>query len=211
MNPWIQAFLAGISAMFGKKTSVPIEPMPPDKAREFKATIDKLREEAGKYLSVPSKLTAHSKGWEKLAKDLDIAPPIIDKAKLQNAEAIAEAELMRVAWIFAESCSVNADGTCSPPTEETDKKIVDLQTAAIAYATAFRECMKANIDVNGCQCLRCVFVRFAAIGYGNCPPECDPAYVAVAFINLMRAVKILAPVIVIRKPTANPQTPFSHS
>lgn len=206
MNPWIKKLLATIAGLFRRGPA--IVPMPERTAAIFRASIDELRAKTTEYLSAPSKLT---EDWEKLAKDLDIAPPTIDRDKLENAVASAHVDLMHVAGVFASSCSVNADGSASPPTEETDKKIVDLQTAAIAYATAFRECMKANVAVKGCGCLRCVLVRFAAIAYGNCPPDCDPAFVAVAFVNLMRVVKAFYPVVVIQKQNTNLQTPFSHN
>lgn len=209
MNPWINKLLATIAGLFRQGPA--IVPMSEETAAKFRAAVENLRAETTKHISVPSKLTSDSPGWAKLAKDLDIAPPTIDRDKLENAVASAHVDFMHVAGVFASSCSVNADGSASPPTEETDKKIVDLQTAAIAYATAFRECMKANVAVKGCGCLRCVLVRFAAIAYGNCPPDCDPAFVAVAFVNLMRVVKAFCPVVVIQKQNTNLQTPFSHN
>lgn len=208
MNSWIQGLVATIAAIFSRKP----------KANGLEESMAKMRQAAKTFLDEPSKVSADSPGWEKLAGDLgvNVQKP---SAKLESDQIVAYFELREASQEFAKHCEVTPEGNVLPPTEDTDKRIVKLQTAAIAYASAVREGLKAGTLAEVCPCRSCALFRLAALAYGNCPLGVDPSFVAAAFVNLMQAVKLLVPTgaipvfqtIIVNKPSVNASTPFSHN
>ncbi len=208
MNAWIQGFVATIAAFFGRK--------PESKASGLEESMAKMRKAAEKFLDAPSKVSADSPGWEKLAGDLG-AKVVKPGSKFEADQVVAYFELREAATDFAKHCLVTPEGNVLPPTEDTDRRIVRLQTSAIGFATAIREGLKAGVLADACACPPCALFRLSALAYGNCPLGSDPSFVAAAFVSFMQAVKLLIPaggisaIVIERNPAVNSSTPFSNN
>lgn len=213
MNAWIQGFFKTIAAFLHRTPAKYVPAKAPRSLEEAKAMVRKAVE---KFLEASPMDSADSPGLNKLAGDLG-AKVVKPGSKFEADQVVAYFELREAATDFAKHCLVTPEGNVLPPTEDTDRRIVRLQTSAIGFATAIREGLKAGVLADACACPPCALFRLSALAYGNCPLGSDPSFVAAAFVSFMQAVKLLIPaggisaIVIEKKPTVNSSTPFSNN